>query len=68
MHSDGKSYHVCNEHEPAVAVRFVGMILPFEDKPEHDCGESRGVSINLPLDSREPECVAECVYERTDKA
>ena len=40
VHTDGKSRHICNEHKPAVAVRFVGVILPFEDEPEHDCGES----------------------------
>ena len=59
MHADGEARHIHDEHQPAVAVRLVGMLLPLQDEPEHHGGEGRGVGIDLALDSREPEGVAE---------
>ena len=57
MDTDRQACHVCNEHKPAVGVRLVGMVFPFQNEPEDDGGEGRGIGIHLALDSREPECV-----------
>ena len=39
------------------------MILPFQDQPEYHCRKSRGIGIDLTLDSREPERIAEGIDE-----
>ena len=35
VYADGKAGQVENQHQPAVAVRLVGTVLPLEDEPEH---------------------------------
>ena len=61
--TDGKSRHIHDKHEPAVAVRLVGVVFPLQDEPEHQSREGRGVGIDLTLDGREPEGVAKGVDE-----
>ena len=63
-----QSCHVHNQHKPAVAVRLVGVVFPFQYKPEHHRSERRRVGINLALNGTEPERVAERVDECAHKA
>ena len=65
VHANGKSCHVHDEHQPAVAVRLVGVLVPLEYQPEHHGGKGRGVGIYLALYGTEPEGVAEGVYQGT---
>ena len=65
MNADRESCHICDEHQPAVAVRLVGMVFPLQNKPEHDSRECRRVGVNLAFDGRKPERVAESVDECT---
>ncbi len=44
-------------------MRLVGVGFPFEYEPKHDCGECRGISVDLALNGTEPERVAESVYQ-----
>ncbi len=39
--ADGKPRHIHDEHQPAVAVRLVGVVLPLQDEPKHHCREGR---------------------------
>ena len=68
VHADAKSREVENQYEPAVGVGLVGMVLPFQNQPEHQGGEHRGVGINFALDGREPERVAPRVSQRARQA
>ena len=66
--SDAQSSHVCYQYQPAVAMRLIGMVFPFQYQPEHHCGECRRVGIYLTLDSRIPERVAKCIYQRAHQS
>ena len=68
VHADAKSREVENKHEPAVRVGLIGVVLPFQNQPEHQGGEHRGVGINFALDGREPERVAPRVSQRARQA
>ena len=68
MDANRQSGDIHDEHKPAVAVRFIGHILPFQNEPEHNGRQRRGVGIDLTFDGREPECIAECVYQRTHQS
>ena len=59
MDTDGESRDIGNEKNPAIATWTVCLILPFQDEPEHQRREERGEGIDLSLNSREPESVAE---------
>ena len=65
MDTDRQTGDVHDEYEPTVTVWLVGYIFPFQDEPEHDGRQGRGVGIDLTLHSREPERVAEGVYQST---
>src|SRR5574344_1175760 len=39
--TNGQTRHIHDEHQPAVAVRLVCMVIPFHNQPEHYCGECR---------------------------
>ena len=49
-------------------MRFVGVVLPLQDEPEHDGGEERRERIDLALNSREPERIGEAIDERADES
>ena len=55
--------HIGDEHEPSVAMRFVGVVFPLQYQPENDCCEGRREGIYLTLHGREPEGIAEGVDE-----
>ena len=59
MDTDGEARDIGYEENPTVAAWTVGLILPFQDKPEHQRSEERGEGIDLSLNSREPESIAE---------
>ena len=63
MDADGKTRHVGYQHQPAVGMRLVGIVFPLQYEPEHHRGECRRIGINFAFDSREPESVAESVYQ-----
>ena len=65
MDADGKARDVGYQDYPAVAAWTVSRFLPFQYQPEHQGREERGESIDLSLDSREPEGVAKGVSQRT---
>ena len=62
--TDTKAGKERDEHEPAVAVRLVGTLLPLEYQPEHYRREHGRVGVNLSLDRAEPERVAERIGQR----
>ena len=64
VHADAQARHIGDEDEPAIAVRLVGMVFPFQNEPEHNRGERRRIGIHLAFDSREPKGVAEGVDQR----
>ena len=66
--TDAQAGHIGDQHQPTVAVRLVGMILPLQDEPEHHGCERRGVGIHLALDSRKPEGVAERIDQRAHES
>ena len=68
MYADGEARHVGDEDKVAVGMRFVGVVLPLQDEPEHDGGEERRERIDLAFDSREPERVGEAIDERADES
>ena len=41
VHCHRHAYHIGYEHQPAVAVRLVGAVFPFQDEPEHQGGAER---------------------------
>ena len=59
--ADGQTRQIGDEHQPAVAVRLVGTVFPFQDEPEHHGREQRRVGIHFALDGAEPERVGERV-------
>ena len=68
VHADAEAGQVGDEHQPAVAVRLVGDVLPFEDEPEDHCREQRGEGVDFALDGREPERVAERIGQGSHQA
>ena len=63
VHTDTQTGHIGDEHEPSVAMRFVGMVFPLQNQPEYHSGKGRREGVNLTLYSREPEGIAEGVDE-----
>ena len=61
--ADREAHQVGDQHQPAVGVRLVGHLLPFEHGPQHHGREERREGIDLALDGREPEGVGERVGE-----
>ena len=59
VNANRQSRHVHYKYKPSVTMRLVGMVFPFQYKPEYHCCEGRRVGINLTLYSREPESIAE---------
>src|SRR6185437_1891046 len=47
--ADGQPHHIKDKDDPAVGVRFIGIVLPFEDGPENEGGEEGGGGIDLTL-------------------
>ena len=41
VYTDTEACHICNEYQPTVAMRLVGAIFPFQDKPKHNGRECR---------------------------
>ena len=39
VHTDRKPREVENQHQPAVATGFVGMVFPLENQPEYDSSQ-----------------------------
>ena len=65
MDTDGKTCEIEDEDEPAVRMRSVCIVFPFENQPKHQRGEHRRVSINLTFYGREPKSVAPSVSQST---
>jgi hypothetical protein len=65
MDPDGKSHHVSDEDDPAVAIFGICLMLPFEHGPEHQCGEEGGHSVHLAFNSGEPERIREGICQST---
>ena len=63
VHTDTQTGHIGDEHEPSVAMRFVGVVFPLQNQPEYHSGEGRREGVNLTLYSREPEGIAEGIDE-----
>ena len=61
--ADGKAHQETDEDQPAVGIRLVGLLLPFEGGPEHDRREERGHGIDLTFHGREPERIGKTVGE-----
>ena len=59
--ADGKSHQKAYEHDPAVRIRLIRLIIPFGHRPEHKGCHKRGHGIHFALHCREPESVAEAV-------
>ena len=68
VNADAEARQVGDEHQPAVAVRLVGHVLPLQDQPEHHGGEQRREGIYLALHGREPERVAERIGQRAHQS
>ena len=68
VYADRKTHQEADEHQPAVGVRLVGLLLPFERRPEHDGGKERGHGIDFTLYGREPERVGEAVGKGSDQS
>ena len=41
VNTDAEPRHIGDEHQPSVAVRLVGMVFPFQDKPENHGSKGR---------------------------
>ena len=68
VNADGESRQIGDQYDPAVRVRLVGHVLPFEDRPENECREHRRQRVYLSLDGREPERIGERVGSRSDES
>jgi hypothetical protein len=49
VHANAKAGHIHNQYQPAVTMRLVGMVFPFQYQPEYNCCERRRVGIYLAL-------------------
>ncbi len=47
VHADGQAHQEGDEHDPAVGIPFVGLVVPPGDGPEHQGGEQGGHGIDL---------------------
>ena len=65
VHSDGNTHQETHQHQPAQRMRVVGLLLPFQDGPEHHRRKERRHGVNLALNCREPIGVAEGVGQCT---
>ena len=63
VHADGQAHQEGDEHDPAVGIPFVGLVVPAGDGPEHQGGEQGRHGVNLSFNGREPERVGEAVGE-----
>ena len=68
VNTNRQARHVDYKNKPTVAMRLIGMIFPFQDEPEYNSCKGRRVGIDLALDSREPEGIAEGVDKCSDKS
>ena len=68
MDTDGEARDIGYEENPAVAAWTVSLIFPFQDEPEHQGSEERGEGIDLSLDCRKPEGVAESIGHSTHQS
>ena len=65
VHTDGQTGEVENQHNPAIGVRRVGIVFPFQNEPEHQSREHRRIGVDFALDCGEPEGVAPRVGQST---
>ena len=68
MDTNGETRYISNKDYPAVAAWTVSLIFPFQDEPEHQGSEERGEGIDLSLDCRKPEGVAESIGHSTHQS
>ena len=68
MNTDTQSGQISDQNQPAVAVRLVGYIFPFQNQPEYNGCKEGGESIYFAFYGREPEGVAEGVDQCADQS
>ena len=61
MDTNGEARDIGYQENPAVTAWTVSLALPLQDEPEHQGSKEGREGIDLSLDSREPEGVAEGV-------
>ena len=68
MHPNADPHEVGDKHDPAIGVRSVGHLFPFQDQPKDKGREERRRGVNLTLDGAKPERIAERVSQRAHNA
>ena len=66
MDSYTYTHKISNEYQPTVRTRLVGIVLPFQYKPEYNSGEERRESIDFTLYGTKPESIRERISQRSD--
>ena len=64
--TDRKPHHEKDKDDPFIRTLLVGMVLPFEDRPEYQGGEKGRGGINLALDGTVPIGIAKGVGQGAD--
>ena len=67
MRPHGEPHQISDEHQPAVAPRPIGNVLPLENGPENNGCKERRQGVHLGLDGREPEGVGPGIGQRSDR-
>ena len=68
VHPNADPHEVGDKHDPAIGVRSVGHLFPFQDQPKDKGREERRRGVNLTLDGAKPERIAERVSQRAHDA
>jgi hypothetical protein len=66
MDTDRQTGQVSYQDEPAVAVRFVRPVLPFQDEPEYQGCKQAGVGVDFAFYGTEPECITPRISQRSN--
>ena len=65
MHTDAEPGQIGDQDDPAVAMRLVGYVFPFQYQPENDGRKHGRVGVYFAFYGRKPECIAECIGQCT---
>ncbi len=68
VYPDRQSHQVGDKDQPAVGMRFIRHIFPFQDRPENQCSQKGGGGVYFPFDRRKPEGIGKCIGERSHQA